>query len=275
MKASIALVATASLLAGAGCSFGDDEDAARDERAAQGRPQPTLVDSTAVEGGPPRERSVLTRVVGGMEKTTLTQVTIVASDAGAENGAAVAVTFTSGGRPSVRRQWEAWVVAGGFSRRLAAARLPATVDARGDQGSFTARPRVRGQPDPRPLSRTDVAAITRRLRAAVTRSGADIVRIEIHRPYGAAVVLSIAAEDPARFLKNRLRGVMNSVFAHRRRLEGIYLAVLDERRRVVMEWGSWTRNPAGSYWVRRDLANCSPIRQSEPKGTAQPPPCPV
>jgi hypothetical protein len=63
--------------------------------------------------------------------------------------------------------------------------------------------------------------------------------------------------------------------SHRRGLEGIYLAVLDERRRLALEWASWTRNPAGSYWVRHDLADCSPIEQSAPPGAEPPPPCPV
>jgi hypothetical protein len=68
---------------------------------------------------------------------------------------------------------------------------------------------------------------------------------------------------------------MEKLDVHRPRLEGFYLAVLDEDRRLAVEWGSWTRNPAGSYWVRRDLANCSPIRQSEPPGAKPPPDCPA
>jgi hypothetical protein len=277
VKASIALVATGLALAAAGCSGGDDEQGVREERTAQGRPQPKLVDTTVVEGGQRRERALMKGAVGLMEKTTLTRIEISPPDAGrdAENGAALAITFTSGPEPTVRRQWDEWIVAGAFSRRLRAAGLPARVDARGRHGAFTARPRLRGQPDPRPLSRRQQAALVKTIRDAVRRSGGNVVRLEVHRPYGVAIALSIAAENPASFLKNKLRHVMDSMFVHRRRLEGIYLAVLDDRRRLAMEWGSWTRNPAGSYWVRRDLANCSPIRQSEPKGTKPPPACPV
>jgi hypothetical protein len=125
------------------------------------------------------------------------------------------------------------------------------------------------------LSREQEAAVVEAIRGAVRRSGADLVRLEVHRPYGVAVAVSLAADDPAGFLKAKLRPLMQRLDGQRAKLEGVYLAVLDERRRVALEWGSWTRNPAGSYWVRRDLANCSPIRQSEPPGTKPAPACPA
>jgi hypothetical protein len=85
----------------------------------------------------------------------------------------------------------------------------------------------------------------------------------------------MSSREPARFLKTRLRPLMTSLDRQRSRLEGLYLAVLDETRRLVLEWASWTRNPAGSYWVRHDLAECSPIEQSAPPGTEPPPDCPM
>jgi hypothetical protein len=267
VKGRFALVAIGLVLAAAGC--GDDE-----QTAEQGRPQAKLVDSTAVEGGPQRQRNVLRGVVDEMDKTTLTRVAI-GPPGGGENGAAVVVTFSSVGGPSVRGQWDEWIVAGAFSGRLSAAGLPARVSATGGHGTFTARPRLRGQPAPRPLSASQQAAVVKAIRSAVKQSGGKVVRLELRQPYGAAVALSIASDDPARFIKNKLRGVLDSLFEQRRRLEGIYLAVLDNGGRVELEWASWSRNPAGSYWVRRDLANCSPIRQSPPPGTEPPPDCPV
>jgi hypothetical protein len=272
VKTSCALLATALALIAAGCS-GDDGD---DEQAAQGRVPPKLVNTTVVEGSPPRQRALLRRVVRGMDRTTLTRIDIRPSATGgeADESSAVAIAFTSVRGPSVRRQWEEWIVAGAFSRRLDAAGLPAEVEAAGET-SFTARPTVRRQPDPQPLSRVRQAVVVKGIRKAATRSGGDVVRLEVHRPYGVAVALSVAAEDPAGFLKNQLRPLLQRLDAYRARVEGIYLAVFDERRRLALEWGSWTRNPAGSYWVRRDLANCSPIEQSAPPGTEPPPPCPA
>jgi hypothetical protein len=270
MRGRAALVAAGLALATAGC--GDDEQPASDAKPAQARPQPQLIDSTAVEGGPQRQRNVLRTVVDGMEKTTLTRVAI---GEGGANGAAVLVRFRSVRGPSVRSQWDEWIVAGAFSGRLRAAGLPARVSATSGRGAFTARPRLRGQPNPRPLSASQQAAVVKAIRGAVKQSGASVVRLEIHQPYGTALALTIAPDDPARFLKTKLRGALDDLFKQRRRLEGIYLAVLDNRGRLALEWGSWTRNPAGSYWVRRDLTNCSPIRQSPPRGTEPPPACPV
>jgi hypothetical protein len=275
VKAPAVLIAIGLALAAAGCS-GDDDEEAGDGPQAQGV-APKLVDTTVVEGGPRREQTLLERVVDGMEMTTLTRIEIGKLDERreADGGAAVPVTFTPVPGASVRRQWEEWIVAGAFSRRLQAADLPAEVDGAGRSASFTARPTVPGNPDPRPLPRAQEAAVVKAIRNAAGKSGGEVVRVEIHRPYGVAVALSLAADNPASFLKTKLRPLLERLDGHRRRLEGLYIGVLDERRRLVLEWGSWTRNPAGSYWVRRDLANCSPIRQSEPPGAEKPPPCPV
>jgi hypothetical protein len=272
VKARCALLAIGLALVAAGCGGDDDDD-----EAAPSRVPPKLVESTVVRGGLERERDLLRSVLRGMQKTTLTRVAIgpVRARRETDGSAAVPITFTAArGGPSVRRQWEEWIVAGAFSRRLLAAGLPAEVDGSGKEGGFTARPRLPGQPDPRPLSRSQVAAVTKGIRTAARRSGGEVVRLEVHRPYGAAIALSLAADDPATFLKERLRPLIGRLTVQRRRLEGVYLAVLDERRRLALEFGAWTRNPAGAYWVRRDLANCIPIEQSEPPGAEKPPPCP-
>jgi hypothetical protein len=272
VKASGSLIAIVLALVAAGCGGEDNGEAAQD------RPAPKLVESTVVRGGPERERALLRRVLRGMQKTTLKQIVIGPLEARgkAKGRAPVPLTFTvAPGGPSVRRQWDEWIVAGAFSRRLLAAGLSARVDAADREGGFTARPKVPRQPDPRPLSRRQETAVVKGIRSAARRSGGNVVRLEVHRPYGVAVALSVAAEDPARFLKNKLRPLIGKLAVHRPRLEGMYLAVLDKRRRLTLEWGAWTRNPAGTYWVRRDLANCSPIEQSEPPGTKKPPPCPA
>jgi hypothetical protein len=265
VKAIFVLVAAGLTLVAAGCGGDDDE-------AIPGRVPAKLAPTIVVEGGPPRQRALLRRVAGGMQKTTLTRIVLRRQTGG---DADVAISLSSASGPSVRAQWDAWIVAGGFSRRLQAAGLPARVAASGRAGVFTARPKVRGKPDPRPLSRAQQTAVVRAIRRAATRVGAEAVRMEVHRPYGVAIALSLGTKDPARFLKERLRPLQEKLDVHRKRLEGVYLAVLDESRRLAVEWGSWTRNPAGSYWVRRDLANCSPIRQSEPPGTEPPPACPA
>jgi hypothetical protein len=259
---AVALVAIGLVLAAA--NRGDDQ-------AAESRVPLKLADATVVKGGTPRQRQLLRSAVAGMKQTTLKQIDFLQTSG---SGGAVAIAFTTELGPSVRRPWEEWIVAGAFSRRLDAAGLPAEVQVSGRASVFTARPKLEGQPDPQPLSRREEAAVVREVRSAAKQAGGDVVSLEIHRPYGAAVALSVAPKDPARFLKTQLRPLLTSLDV-RERLEGLYLAVLDDRGRLALEWGSWTRNPAGTYWVRRDLANCSPIAQSEPPGADPPPACPV
>lgn len=266
-----AVVAVALACVAAGCS--DD-----DEEAPQSRAQPRLAAEIVVQGGSRRERDLLRTVARGMERTTLKRISIGPvegrrmTDAG---DAAVPISFTAAEGPSVRRQWDEWIVAGAFSRRLLAAGLPAEVDGSSRAGGFTARPKLKAQPDPKPVGRRQANAIVKAIRAAAKRSGGEVARLEVHRPYGVAVALVVATRDPASFLKTKLRPLMTSLDRQRSRLEGLYVAVLDETRRLALEWGSWTRNPAGNYWVRHDLAECSPIEQSAPPGSDEPPPCPA
>jgi hypothetical protein len=275
VKAFLALLAAGVALVAAGCGGGEDDEPAAQtgERPAQaevrGRVPPKLVDKTAVEGGSADERQLLRRVVDGMEKTALQKIEI------ADGGDAVAIEFTPVSGTTSRRQWDEWIVAGALSRRLQAEGAPAAVAASDGGAGFRARPRVRGNPDPRPLRAGRQEAILKAIRGAVKRAGANLVSLEAHRPYGVAIAVSVSTDDPAGFLKEKLRPLLTALDGHRPRLEGIYLAVLEDRRRLVLEWGSWTRNPAGTFWVRRDLADCSPIRQSGPPGTKPPPKCPA
>jgi hypothetical protein len=263
-------------LTAAGCAGDDDETAERDSRPAeavgQGRVPPKLVETTAVEGGSADERQLLRRVVNGMEETALERIEI-AGGGSRDNAVAIELTPISG--PTARRQWDSWIVAGALSRRLQAADSPALVEASDGRSGFIARPRVRGNPDPRPISAERERAILGGIRGAVRRSGADVVSLEAHRPYGVAIALSVSTDEPATFLKDKLRPLFTALDKYRPQLEGVYLAVLEDRRRIVLEWGSWTRNPAGTFWVRRDLANCSPIRQSGPPGSKPAPKCPA
>jgi hypothetical protein len=271
VKASAVAVAIGLASVAAGCS-GDEEE------EPQGRAQPNLVAEIAVRGGSPRERDLLRAVARGMDRTTVQRISIGPvtgrrkTDSG---GTAVPIAFTAKPGPSVRRQWDEWIVAGAFSRRLLIAGLPAEVDGSSRAGAFTARPRLKGQPDPKPLRRGQVNTIVKSMRAAAKKSGGEVARVEVHRPYGVAIALVVASREPASFLKTKLRALMASLDRQRSRLEGLYLAVLDESRRLALEWGSWTRNPAGNYWVRHDLAECSPIEQSAPPGTEEPPECPA
>lgn len=267
------LFSSASLLSLAACAGGDDEE----RSGPEGRPPPRLVQTIALEGGSNSERDLLRRVVDGMEGTTLTRVTISPPEGRRrlDGESVIGLSFATVPGVTARRQWDEWIVAGAFGRRLLEADLAAAVDGSDSRGAFIAQPRIEGNADPEPLPEARERAILQSVRDAAAESGAGLARLDVHRPYGVALALSLAPPDPAEFLRDGLRPLLDTVEAQRDDLEGVYVAVLDDRRRLVLEWGSWNRNPAGIYWVRRDLADCSPIRQSDPPGTAPAPPCPA
>jgi len=273
VKLLTAVVTTASLLSATACSGGDGQE----RPDPQGRAAPRLVQRIAVEGGSEVELDLLRDVADGMAATTLTRATISPLEGRRrlDGESVVGLSFATVKGLTARRQWDEWIVAGAYSRRLLEADLAAVVDGSDARGAFTAQPRVEGSPDPEPLGESDERALLQLVRAAATESGAALTRLDVHRPHGLALALSLAPDEPAVFLRDGLRPLLDALEAHRADLEGLYLAVLDDRRRLVLEWGAWNRNPAGTYWVRRDLADCSPIRQSEPPGTEPPPPCPA
>jgi hypothetical protein len=277
VKLTTILIAIGIGVAAAGCAGDDDDETGATTAAVETRAVPALIESSAVEGGSARERDLLRTAAEGMEQTSLEEITIrpAATRRQTDGGRAMAITLTTIPAETSRRQWDEWIVAGAFSRRLLAADLPAQVDAQGSRGAFTARPRLQGKPDPQPLPRDKEDAVVKAIRDAAATAQAEVAALEVHRPYGVAIAVTLAPANPASFLKTRLRGFLQSLDRHRPQLEGVYVAVVDGEGTLALEWGSWTRNPAGVYWVRHDLANCSPIRQSEPPGTEPPPACPT
>ena len=149
---------------------------------------------------------------------------------------------------------------------LLATDSPAVVDGSDDIGVFTARPKVRGEPRSPATLRRSREAILKGIRSAVTTVWRRPRQPQAHRPYGTAIALSVSTDDPARFLADKMQPLLTSLVPPPSR-RGRLPRVLENRRQLVLEWGSWTRNPAGTFWVRRDLADCSPIRQSGPPGT--------
>jgi hypothetical protein len=269
---TVAVVAAGLALVAAGCFGGGDSD------EPLGRKPPQLFQSTDVSGGPRLERTLLRLAVRAMSPSTLRGVTIrpLAVRRRADPQAEVEIDFDVPRRPTVRRGWDAMMVGGGFSRRLLAAGRPAVVDTEAPEGGFIAKPRVQREPDPRPLPPVEEAALMSRVRGAVEASGAEIARLQLGRPYGPALALVLSVDDPASFLENDLGLLLRRLGLFRPRLEGLYIGVLDGDGRLVLEVGTWTRNPVSRYWVRRDLEACSPVVHfSHLEGAPPPPPCPT
>ena len=100
-----------------------------------------------------------------------------------------------------------------------------------------------GKPSPR---------YVRLIRREALAARAEPVRV---RAAGGAAVATLAASDPAAFLKHRLQRFLDrTLFAHR---ENAYLRIVDAQGGRVLEWTH--RGAGGSLWIRRDVFECSPI----------------
>ena len=90
--------------------------------------------------------------------------------------------------------------------------------------------------------------------------------VDVRAAPGAASV-TLAASDPASFLKHRLQRFLDRTrLAHR---QDVYLRIVDGRGGSVLEWS--VTGPHGSLWIRHDVFECSPIQPiSQPYGATHP-----
>jgi hypothetical protein len=120
------------------------------------------------------------------------------------------------------------------------------------------------------VSERRVVSVRRRLAATTITSGGLLVRLVVRRAPEPAPELVIASTDPARYLKHGLPRLLPLL----RSDNNLYLAVVDRRARLVLEWAlSGDTNPnQGLLYVRPGLERCSPIVAiGWPSGL---PPCP-
>jgi hypothetical protein len=118
------------------------------------------------------------------------------------------------------------------------------------------------------------SAIVKPVGAAVRRSGVRVIEFNLFRPLRRPVfALVISARRPARFIEQRLAPIIDAF--PEGRLDAFYVAVTDERRKVVFAYSAVGAS-AFTYYVRPDLAGCAkrlPIaNEVDPEGVA--PPCP-
>ena len=121
------------------------------------------------------------------------------------------------------------------------------------------------------VSERRVASVRQRLAAVTASSGGLLVRLVVRRAPEPAPELVIASTHPAGYLKHGLPHLLPLLHGD----NSLYLAVLDSRGRLVLEWAlSGDTNPThGSLYVRPGLERCSPIVAIG--WPSQLPPCPT
>ena len=227
-----------------------------------------------ISGGMPAQRALLRHVVTALGGTQVQRIAISRAGAGG-----VKLVMQPGrldrsrASTSVRLQWDAQLVAYSLLRLSQQRSLPPVLgfSVEGQSRSFRSL-------RPRRLPAFARARILQPVQGAVTRSGGRVVELNLFRPAGPALAIVAAANRPAQFIQDRLAPIISASNSVAPRLDGFYVAVVDNRGSVVFAYSKAQQRGVSStaLWVRPDLLGCAlnlPVENEvAPDGA---PPCPT
>jgi hypothetical protein len=261
MRITLPAVALALLVAGCGSA---------QETPSTGA-EPTIVSvppeelTTEIVGATPKQEEVLLEALSGVGDRRIETITVAEAKWAGEPGE-VSVSFRP--RPKaaddMRMTWEAQMIGEAFALRSQELGLP-SVASIGVPGMVSAV----GPLNPDPAARTEqrVRTFADRVVNEAELADADVRQIEILRPLGYAIAVTLQVSDPATFLDRRAPRLFERLGEPPGEFE---LSIVDSDGARVAE--NWNAGSTGSVWVRRDLDGCSPYLVSRPVAY-KPPPC--
>lgn len=231
-----------------------------------------------VVGGSADQRSLVRDILNAVDTDRIQHVSIEKPDPAwkpLEPGD-VAVRVWTVPKTDGRAKWEAVLVAVAFADRSQEEGLPRVVamEHRG-VGTRLAAPADAEPPLIRgtcaPLSESEASSLA-------LEHGAELVELEAFEPWGLAVSLGLRVDDPARFLRDQMRGLENALHERLRECSGTFFELVDENGAFV--WRAWmvrgTSLIAASSRTRPDLEGCYESGLSRPSLLGdEPPPCPA
>ena len=103
------------------------------------------------------------------------------------------------------------------------------------------------------------------MRRLALASGAHVVNLAVRTPDALAVLLRVRVHDAARFLQDRLRGLVLGARAHETRYDGLLVEV-DDAGGVA--WAIADTPVGGEEYRRPSLSGCDPFPPPGPQGQA-------
>jgi hypothetical protein len=168
-------------------------------------------------------------------------------------------------------EWEGWIIGAAFRDRSMRAGLPRVFLEQTPEGLYQIGDRASTRPYRGPSS----ARVLGQLRAAVHRSGARPVTLQVGDPLGTSALVRIQTTRPSAWFLARRLGAIVTATANRFSYDGLYLAVYARSGRLIFHMANGSRMAIGADGVAiRRLQGCNPISNIGPIGY-QPPPCPV
>jgi hypothetical protein len=166
-----------------------------------------------------------------------------------------------------RAAFEVWVVGAAFFYRSADQHLPRVLEVSAGQVSF---PTSNAGPRPPRATAASVADTRRQMRRLALASGARVVELRVWTPDALEVVLRVRANNAARFLQDRLSGLILGARAHETRYDGLLVEV-DDAQGVT--WASANTPLGGDEYRNPRVSGCDPFPPPGPQVRA-PQPCP-
>jgi hypothetical protein len=232
--------------------------------------EPTLVNvppndvSTQIVGAFAQQKELLLSALAGVGDRRIARITVAKADAewGVADGIGLDFTPRSGAADDLRMSWEAQLVGDAFAQRsrelglapVAYISIPGSSSGLGE-----------GRP---PVTEKEARAFVERLKAEAERAGAKVREVELLKPLGYAVAVTVEVSDPATFLDQRAPDMFKRLGKPPPDYD---LRFVDSNGGVVSE--NWNAGSGGSVWVRGDLEGCSPYLVSHPV-MYDPPACP-
>ena len=269
------LIACCALFLG-GCA-GSGAPAASLAVATKPPPRLPVAARTTIVGGSAAQRRLLRSIMHNFGPSEITRVTIARAphERGAPAGTVMITLRTVGGadpkQQDILGQWEGWIVGAAFRDRSEQTGLPRVFLEQTPEGLH----QIGDRASARPYRGPSPARVLGQIRAAVRRSGARPVTLQIGDPLGTSALVRIQTTRPAAWFLARRLGAIVTATANRFSYDGLYLAVYDRSGRLIFNMANGSRMAIGADGVAiRRLEGCNPIDNVGGVGF-EPPPCPV
>lgn len=260
------LLAVALVCAGCGPAVASDRPA--DARLVSIQPSEV---TTKIVGASPKQETVLREILAGLGSTRIETIALVKPDK--EWGAppdAVGFDAKLASTNNMLASWQASLAGEAFDERSFELGLPplAYISVGGDSSSALGTDAASALAEPS-VTLSEAQELARRVRKLAELHGAAVRRFDVLKPRRLAFAVELQAKDAAAFLLTGLEPTLGPLDpGNLHGTDGIYLKVVDGKGRPVLEQGA-------GYWVRADLADCSPYPMFGMLNAPPPPPCPA
>jgi hypothetical protein len=222
--------------------------------------------TTEIVGATPEQKEILLDALSGVGDRRIETITVEEAEPGWGHDDGIGISFEPRAKAAkdMRFSWEAFLIGDALSERSRELSLPpvAYVSIPGERSVLGHPPEHRGTEEA-------VTAFVTRLEKAAARAGVKVREIEVLRPLGLAVAVTVEVPDPANFLDQRAIDFFDRLGEEPGDMD---LRFVDSKGSRISE--SWHAGSGGAVSVRPDLAGCSPYLVSQPT-TYDSPPCPI